>query len=169
MNWDVLGTILGTAGSVAGGGIFGAVGALFSSGVKYFQQKQAHKIKKDEWAHEKDMAHLKMEAKSQDGSWNALKAGYEADVPLDNYLWVNAVKSLYRPVLTSALVFLTYKLFINILIALAGENVLSEIFTGTELKDILKYIVYSVVFSTTTAITWWFCERALSPPGMKNR
>ena len=38
-----------------------------------------------------------------------------------------------------------------------------------EIKDLLRYMIYSLFFATTTAITWWFGDRAFAPPGMKNR
>lgn len=169
MEW--LGDILGVVGSAASGGIFGVLGAIGGSVVKYFQRKQEQEFKKEEWAHEHATMRLQMEMASQKGSWDGLKASHLAEVtPVDTYKWVNAIKSLYRPILTSALVLVTYLLFINILDGLAGNNsTLTAIFNGPELKEILRYIVYSVVFSTATAIAWWFCERALQPPGMKNR
>ncbi len=169
MNW--IGDILSAVGTAASGGIFGAAGAFGSSVVKYFQRKQEQKFEKEEWVHEADMVRLQMEVASQKGSWDGLKVSYEAEAKhLDTYKWVNAIKSLFRPFLTTCLVVVTYLLFIDILRGLAGEDIaLSKIFTGAELKEILRYIVYSLVFSTATAIAWWFCERALAPPGMKNR
>jgi hypothetical protein len=169
MDW--LSDILGAVGSAASGGVFGAVGAFGSSIVKYFQRKQEQKFEKDEWTHEKDMFKLQMEATSQKGSWDGLIQSYKAEAKqIDSYRWVNACKSLYRPLLTTGLVIVTYMMFIDILKGLSGQDVaLAKIFTGNELKEILRYIVYSLVFSTATAVAWWFCERALSPPGMKNR
>ena len=34
---------------------------------------------------------------------------------------------------------------------------------------LLRYIVFSVVFSFSTAVAWWFGDRALTPPGAKHR
>lgn len=169
MDWIT--DILGAVGSAASGGVFGAVGAFGSSVVKYFQRKQEQKFEKEEWTHEKDMFKLNMQATSQKGSWDGLIQSYKAqDKPLDTYKWVNAIKSLFRPFLTISLVVVTYLLFTSILQGLAGNDVaLSKVFDSAELKEILRYIVYSIVFSTSTAIAWWFCERALAAPGMKNR
>lgn len=162
--------IIGLIGSAASGGIFGVVGAIGGSVMKYFNQKQEQKFKKDEWEHEKDLIKIQMEVESQKGSWAGLIESYKSDKEfVDTYKWVNAIKSLYRPFLTTSLVIITYLLFENILGGLKDNNILSEIFTGSELKEILRYIVYSIVFSTATAISWWFCERALSPPKIKNR
>lgn len=112
-----------------------------------------------------------MEAASQAGSWDGLQASINADAAtVDTYKWVNAIKSLYRPFITTVLVVLVYQLFCDIVAGLGGtESVLSDIFTGQELKEIMRYIVYSVVFSASTAVTWWFSERAFQPPGLKNR
>lgn len=169
MEW--LKDIIGVVGSAASGGLFGVLGALGGGVVKYFQEKQAQAFKKEEWAHEHATMRLQMEITSQQGSWDALKAGYDADANQGTtYKWVNAIKALYRPFLTSCLVFVTYQLFTDILAGLTGADTsLNGIFTGPELKEILKYIVYSVVFSTSTAVVWWFCERAITPTGMKNR
>ena len=160
---------LTTIGTAASGGIFGVVGALGGSVMKYFNQKQEQKFEKEKWENDKELMKIQMDIESQKGSWAGLIESHKADIPLDTYRWVNAIKSLYRPFLTSSLVVITYLLFINILSGFGDDNILSEIFTGPELKAILKYIVYSIVFATATAISWWFCERALSPPGMKNR
>jgi len=48
----------------------------------------------------------------------------------------------------------------NALVTLLGQGAVVEIMT---------YIIYSVVFSCSTAIVWWFGDRALTPPGMKSR
>ncbi|MCP4744682.1 MAG: hypothetical protein GY874_00860 [Desulfobacteraceae bacterium] len=102
------------------------------------------------------MLKLQMDAASQKGSWDGLIASYKADqAPVNNYKWVNAVRSLYRPVLTTGLVIITYLLFHNVLAGLAAsDSLLLDIFSGSELKEILRYIVYSIVFSTATAVSW---------------
>lgn len=158
-------------GSAGAGGLFGLIGAGLSQAVKYFQTKQEQKFKKEEWQHQKDMVRLQMEVASQKGSWEGLKESIKADaVVVDTYRWVNAIKSLYRPILTTGLVVISYKIFETILAGLAGkETVLGDIFSGQELKEIMRYIVYSLIFATSTAIVWWFSERAFQPPGFKNR
>lgn len=169
MDW--VADIFGAVGSAATGGIFGLIGSGISQVVKYFRTKQEQRFEKDRWAHEVELRRLDMEAASQAGSWQGLSESVRADaVVSDTYQWVNAIKSLYRPALTTALVIISYQIFRDILNGLAGKDaVLVSIFTGTELKEIIRYIVYSLIFATSTAIVWWFSERAFSPPGFKNR
>ncbi len=168
MDW---GNIFGGVASAAGGGVFGLVGSAIGQGVKYFRTRQEQAFQREQWKHEENLIRLKMEAVGQQGSWEGLVASVKADAaPVDTYKWVNAAKSLYRPALTSALVYLCYRIFLDFLAGLAGDKaVLAGIFTGPELKQILCYIVYSLVFAASTAVVWWYSERAFAPPGLKNR
>lgn len=51
---------------------------------------------------------------------------------------------------------------------IVGQGV-ATVLDAAEVKDLLRYIVYSVVFTACTAGMWWFADRALAPPGLKNR
>lgn len=167
-----IGEIIGAIGSAASGGLFGVIGAGISSFFKYKRLKQEQEFEARRWDHDMNMARLQMEAASQQGSWQGLVASHEADTGTGehNYKWVNAIKSLYRPILTTGLIIVTYLFFQDVLNGLANaESTMAKIFEGAELKEIMRYIVYSIVFSTATAIAWWFAERALQPPGYKNR
>lgn len=166
MEWltGILGSIGGIATSAASGGIFGLIGSGISTIGKYFQAKQAHKQKLE-------IMEMQMKMKAQEGSWNSMIESLKSEAAAsDTYKWVNAIKALYRPFLTTGLVVVTYMLFQDVLGGLGNEqSVIADIFTGAELKEILRYIVYSIVFSTATAIVWWFADRAFAPPGLKNR
>lgn len=179
MEWTDL---LSGAASVAGGGIFGLVGSLFGGVFKYFKAKQEQQFKREEWAQENALLELNMKAKaaeaeqelavvSQAGSWKALEASVgRVKAAGESYRWVNAIKDLYRPALATLLLVVVYLIFKDLLKALTGEDAaLGAVFTGAEAKEILTYIVYSVVFSGATAWTWWFADRAFAPPGLKNR
>jgi hypothetical protein len=51
-----------------------------------------------------------------------------------------------------------------------GASVLAPgTFTPEQAKELLVYDVKSLVFSASTAVVWWFGDRAFAPPGMKNR
>ncbi len=167
--------LLGIGATAASGGIFGLLGSLIGGAFKFFQAKQAHK-EKLEWADkEMAMARLDMERDTlaadnearliaAQGSWLGLRASYAQDYGA-TYKWANAVKTLYRPLLTSGLLFLVWKIWDDI----QTGQALIEYFTEAELKDVIKYIVMSVVFTASTAAVWWFGDRAFAPPGFKNR
>ena len=180
MEWADL---LGTAASAASGGIFGFVGSIFGGVSKYFQRKQELAFEREKWDREERMFKLTLDAKqqdaenelaiiAQDGSWKGLVASQQsAAQEAPSYLWVNALKSLFRPALTTTLLGCTMVLFF----ALLGEftnpvaDSLTSLFTLDEAREMLKYIVNSVVFTSCTAVIWWFGDRAFAPPGMKNR
>lgn len=174
MEW--LTGLVGTAGAVAGGGVFGLFGSVLGQVSKYFQKKQEWQMQKDKWAYEKDMQKLQMEARaeeteqeialvSQQGAWNGLDASIKAEMSTNGNTsqWVTDSKSLFRPVLT---------LLLWGLVALELYWMKEGILTtdgGTLYDTLTEYVVYSTVFSAATATAWWFGDRALSPPNMKHR
>ena len=165
MDWSNIGDIIGGIGSAASGGIFGLIGALVGGVGKYFQAKQEHRQKVE-------LLRLNMEAEAQKGSWDSLAKSLETVTATESsapYPWVSAVRCLYRPILTTGLVIIAYLIFLHLMDALAtgADSGLAGIFGQGEIKEILKYIVYSLVFSTATAIVWWFGDRALTPNLMK--
>lgn len=156
MDW---GSILGTTAAAASGGIFGVLGSAVGTVAKYFQAKQEHKQKVE-------LTRLEMEVAAQKGSWDGLTASQTAEASIGNtYHWVNAARGLFRPMLTVLLLICTMVIFKDIM---GGTSKLAEIFDAGELKDILRYIVYSIVFTTASAAMWWFGDRAMQPKGMKN-
>ena len=177
---EFLGDLLGIGASAASGGLLGLVGSLGGAVAKYFQARQQQAFKRDEWQHETDLLQLQMQAGAQEaeqelavvaqaGSWQGATESLRADAALagNTYKWVNASKSLFRPLLTLTLLGLVWLMWRDIV---SGEvGVMVQLFTDAELKEILRYQVYSVVFAAVTATVWWFGDRALAPPGMKNR
>jgi hypothetical protein len=170
--------ILGLGASAASGGLFGVIGSAFGAWMKLKERKQKAIEQKEERDHELKLIELQMQMKSQDGAWSGLTTSLQAQVELDkhqtNMPWVVAMKSLFRPFLTLSLwlavMWLTYLVLTGSLqtySALASSD--QTIFTSAEIVSLIKYVVYSTVFSATTATTWWFGERALSLPEMKNR
>ena len=79
------------------------------------------------------------------------------------------IKALFRPFLTTALVGIMAYIFIELWSGMLGAegNQLMVLFTETEVKDMLRYVIYSTVFSATTSVVWWYGDRALTPPHMK--
>jgi hypothetical protein len=51
-----------------------------------------------------------------------------------------------------------------IYISILTENsILQHIFSPEEISNMLRYLVDTVVFTTATAVTWWFGDRAIQP------
>jgi hypothetical protein len=169
--------ILGVGASVASGGLFGVLGAAFGSWMKSKEKALEFKERIAEREYQKDMFRLRMEGKSQEGSWNALETSLQAEASTNvatNYRWVSAVKALFRPFITTALwvvVGWEIKMMLDGSLTTMVSTALDSqaVFDPTEIVSITKYIIYSTVFSATTATTWWFGERSLTMPEFKNR
>ena len=165
---EQLAELLGMGASVASGGIFGAIGAMIGQWSQYKQKQQDNLFKEKEWMHEKDLivlqqkgqaleTELQLDISHSEGSWRGLEASINADAALakESYKWVNAIKSLFRPFLTTALWFLAGFVFI--------ETVGLE-----ELTDIQEYMIYTVFFTASSATAWWFGDRTNTPKFLKN-
>ncbi len=150
--------------SVMSGGLTGVFGSMFGAVVKFFQTKQDREFKKSEWEHELKLHDKNLEASQKDfdnemalvaqaGSYSGLNESIKADSGVgQSYKWVNAIKSLYRPALTTGLIVLYYLLVYDI-----------------EDPEINKDVVALIGYMTSMAVAWWFGDRAFAPPGMKNR
>lgn len=173
---DDIVSLLGAGASVASGGLFGLFGSIVGQVSKHFQRKQEQKWEKEKWNYEADMFRLQMQAKaaeteqelaivSQQGSWSSLDSSIKADGLIKpQSAWASDVKALFRPFITVVLVGVTAWIIHMLL-----NGRLDATLTHQDKLDIIRYSVYSVVFSTSTAITWWFADRALTPPQFKNR
>jgi hypothetical protein len=136
------------------------------------------RIEKDaERSHEIELLKLQMErgdrktenelaiARSE-GSWRGLKASYRSDI--DARLvstWVNNIRSLFRPLLT----ILLWAAALIVFFAVTGGRLEKWIIQAGEFGDIIRYMIFSMYFSASTATVWWFGDRAMTPPGMKAR
>lgn len=177
-----LNELLGIGVAASGGGILGLVGGLFSGVTKYFHRKQELKEKDAERQHElalfdKELTATKVEDAHEidvidkTGSWRGLESSIEASAqPLDVHKWVNDVKALTRPVLTVALLVCTAWVYADLSNLISGHGgSLATFFDPAEAANLLKYVVYSVVFTSSSAALWYFGDRACAPPGLKNR
>jgi hypothetical protein len=179
---DGLGDILGLAGSVASGGLFGLIGSGISSAFKYFQRKQEFKEQlvlreEDRKDFKQQMEYSAQETEqeiaiaSAQGAWNGLNTSLDAASSIKGKDWSSQLLRLFRPFLTTLLVamsgyiiWMVWQAAIN-----AKENGLTLLFTVGELKEILQYCIYSIIFSASTAVVWWFGDRAMTPPNAKGR
>lgn len=184
MEWltDILSGISGAALSTAGGGVFGFIGSAVGSVVKYFQVRQQQKFEEKKWKHELKLIEIEQSRAreedshelaviSQQGTWSGLGTSIQSEIAIgETYKWVNAVRALFRPMLTLGLIFVLYYMYNNLSITLRMANpAFDNIFSGQKAGELMTYIVNSTVFSASTSVVWWFGDRAFSPPGGKNR
>ena len=177
---DVLGIV--TTGGGAGG-IFGLFGSLIGWWTKRVDEQDRRKWEKEKWAYERDMIHLQMKAKSEEteqevklaataGAWKGLDTSIRHDRSIkDTSTWVNNIRGLFRPILTVLLILVVVYFFHALTKELGYEsprNLINSIGEDTA-RMLVVYMIHSVVFACTTAITWWFGDRAFAPPGLKNR
>lgn len=181
MDW--LNGLLGVGASVASGGALGLVGAVVGKIGQVFQAKQELKAKKLDYEHELKLLEMQQSEKSREdlhevsmvetqGSYSGLEASINAEAQISNVsVWVNNLRSLTRPFLTFSLLAVVGWMFVTLMSAIqtGTDNALVALLGQAAVVDILTYIIYSVVFSSSTAIVWWFGDRALTPPGQRSR
>ena len=176
MDWSSLISALGAGVSVASGGIFGVFGSLVGAVAKHYQTKREQAWQKEKWAHEKDLLALQMQAKAaetenelaivaQTGSWSGLAESHRSDQEIGPvHMWVNDLRSLFRPFLTLVLWVLAGWVFYHVVI-----GSLKTWITQMDIKEIIRYMVYTVFFCASSATMWWFGDRALAPPALKKK
>jgi hypothetical protein len=182
MEWSAI--ISGIMGSAASGGLLGIFGSLLGGVFKYFQTRQQQQFEKEKWKHELDLHTLDLQRSreedehelaviSQQGAWQGLGQSIQADAAyagVDTYKWSKTIKELYRPFFTTVIFVFVWIIFNDLMKLIQGnDSSLSSIFIPGEAKELLIYIIHSVVFTACTAGLWWFGDRAFAPPGMKNR
>lgn len=153
---------LGAVGlSSIGGAVTGVLGSIIGRGFQIWEMREKRKDRvldyeqeRAKWGHEKELAamqhtmHLEeieaeSAAQSELKSWDGLTASIDAASKVgESYRWVSAVQALTRPVLTVGL------------IACA---------TGVGLAaggDTLNRSAATLAFLATSAVLWWFGDRA---------
>ncbi|MFZ5667916.1 MAG: hypothetical protein ACOY4K_00315 [Pseudomonadota bacterium] len=170
MTMDV---IAAAGGGLAGGALgaaFGALGSILNRGLAIFETRERRKDRqlemvheKDRWAHELRLAGEARAGRAEDarqalaladaeGSWKGLNASLNAEAVVgDSWPWVAAVRALTRPALT----LLLWVLFAILFIAAAA----GALETGTA-AGVVRTAVETIAFSASTALAWWFGDRA---------
>ncbi len=149
-------------GSAASGGLVGLVGSVVKDGLGIWG-------KKEEYAHTLRMRRMDIEAakvglqqsKNESDSRErvseieassvTLKAALDSDKASYNIPWVDAIRGLIRPAITVyALIFLTY--------------LIGEYYEGgaTVSESLYKELVLTLVFISTSSISYWFGSRSSS-------
>ena len=179
---EFLSEIFGFGASVASGGLFGLIGSGIGAIGKYFHAKQAFSQEKERRKWDQEDFKLQMQFSAQEteqeiaiasaeGAWNGLSESIKADSKIkDVSPWANNVKTLFRPFLTTALVCVSAWIVWELFESLRNQDAtVLAVISEADVKDLLRYSIYSLIFATSTAIVWWFGDRAFAPPGMKNR
>ena len=146
---------VGLAASAAGGGVFGLIGTSLGRIASYFEKRQSIAHEERRWQHELVQLEQQQRAAMQsadadlaqshtDGRWAGLQASLAADAALGrSYQWVDAVRSLTRPILTILLWGIATVIWIS---AAPSERVI---------------ITETATFAATAATLWWFGDRTV--------
>lgn len=171
---DIITTTAGFAGSgLAGGALgaaFGALGSILNRGLAIFETREKRRDRQLEMAHEKDRwshdlqiaadqrigraeeARQALARTEAEGSWSGLSESIRAEAGVDSgWPWVAAVRALTRPALT----LLLWILFAVLFIAAAGGALETDTAAG-----VVRTAVETIAFSASTALAWWFGDRA---------
>ena len=154
--------LLATLASGGAGSVFGVLGSLAGAFFKARERKADRKHELELRKH--DRADLQaghtndMESVRETSRANALVSSIQAQGA------ARGVKSLFRPFLTTLLVIMSGWIFYM----LVSSDELTQYFNAVERAELIRYVVYSIVFATCSAVTWWFGDRALAPPTVKH-
>jgi hypothetical protein len=147
--------------SVGGGSVLGGILSLGTSWIQHRNNMEIERLKFEHRAlelnHELQLIPLEMQRGAQEheaaieltnsqGTWAGLQASHMAAAAEGpGYGWVNAIRSLVRPVLTIGATF-----------SLIGAG---YGYAGLEAQSMA---MDSMLITSQTAITWWFGDRAIS-------
>ena len=125
------------------GPVTGLVGSAVTSWFKEREARAALEAKKLDQAHELVLL-------DKQAAIRGVAASYQHDMASagKSYAWAEAIKTLTRPVLTLLLIALSAAIYFTI------DPLVSSI------NEMQQHIVYSVLFLTEVAVTWWFADRA---------
>jgi len=143
MMLDALMTIMSSSGVGAiTGGIFG-----------WLNRREDRKTRKADQDHERSMIGLQSEANVKE---NEADAFVESQKTLSRV--GGAIKSAVRPVITGALLYMTYGILVQLETITGGIPMLP----ATESAKLYRDIVLNIISLTATAVSWWFASRPSS-------
>jgi hypothetical protein len=167
---DIITTAGGGLAGGALGAAFGAFGSILNRGLGIFETREKRKDRQLEMAHEVERwGHdLKLAAETRagrvedakltlvqteaEGSWRGLDASLRAEAQVgQSWPWVAAVRALTRPALT---------LLLWILFAVLFLSAMSGALAADTAAGIVRTAVETIAFSASTALAWWFGDRA---------
>lgn len=129
--------------SAAGGSI---IGGLFG----WLNKREDAKVRKQDQDHDFRM----VGAKSHAGELLANAQAYVESQKTVSKVG-GAIKSAFRPILTSVLMYMVYKILINLEIVTGGVQSLP-----VEMQvELYREIILNIISLTSTAVNWWFASR----------
>lgn len=149
---DILGTVLT-------GGATGVIGSIIGKAFGFIENWQKEKFAKNEHERTMDMHKLQHEIRAaeleqerdivlEEAAANLREASYRHDQSIGkSSIWVNNILRLVRPVLTAMLIGLVGWFYID------GDGDDADKST----------IVNSIIYMASSAVLWWFGDRAMSP------
>jgi type III secretory pathway component EscV len=169
----MIGEILSIFTSGGFGAIIGGIGSIFT-------RIEERKAKKDQYEHELNMAKISLEESKLDrqheldmadkerikteleGEIEAKKQDYQALIESmkdafkpTGIKWVDAVRSLMRPLITTFLLVVSTIIAIQVFRYTKGLDALSP----NEVLEMYKDLIANINFLTNIAVTWWFGTR----------
>lgn len=167
----------GALASAGSGGVLGLLGSVVGGFFRGREAREQRERLRMEYDQELALQKLQIEAgkaeterdlavANLDGSWRNLETSMKAEMAATaSSGWVRDVKALFRPFLTLLLVMVTATL---LFVLLTGRLEAAAIYLDhAALSELVSYTVSSTVFTTSTAVAWWFGDRSLSPPQRK--
>ncbi len=164
--------LVGVGTSALSGGVFGLLGTALGRLIGVWENRQTLGHERARWAHEIKLHELQLQAGAAEterelavlaasGSFAGLEESLRAETSLNSsYKWVDAVRALVRPVLTSTL----WALYLFVFVMISNGNV--EAYLDAEAaRDLVGYFIANVAFAATAATLWWFGDRAPKPGG----
>jgi len=160
---DIAGTVL----SVGSGGITGLIASGFSA---WFKSREKKADREWELVVMEKQTSLNINLADSQGRWEGLAASIQADASTNKNIHkiVSDIKALFRPALTIGLWVMAAWIFKELLTPGTSEDSqLAGVLSGSELKDLIRYMVYTTFFTAATSASWWFGDRALTLPELK--
>ena len=165
--------ITAAGGGLAGGALgaaFGALGSIVNRGIGIFETREKRKDRQLEMAHEVERwqiditlaadaragraeeARQALARTEAEGSWRGLNASLRAEAGIgQSWPWVAAIRALTRPALT---------LLLWVLFAILFMSAVSGALEAETAAGVVRTAVETVAFSASTALAWWFGDRA---------
>ena len=177
--------MVGILEGLLGGGLLGGVASIFG---KWFQERQRQQWEEKKFNHEIALLQFQSESRKEETE-HELKvvqeegrsAGLSASVLADRSLVESEkihpiilnIRALWRPFLTLALLCLVSWIWFSLMSILTGgadgDSGAFSFLPVESVSNLLSYITYSAVFASSTAIMWWFGDRAITPPHLKHK
>ena len=173
----MLETILSLIGSSFGGGLLGVFGTFIKAKAEYKNKELDYQHSLD--IHRADMESMRLEAKlkvdeiqlqnqgrlslanveaerAKDvGDVNIRQASYNNDKSSYGIIFIDSVRGLMRPIITTYLLILMSYIAYKINSIVGGLNGLPAL----EIWTLYHELIIAIIFLTTTTITWWFGTR----------